>query len=75
MTPSDKSGKRYSPTVAELVDDDSVDYALHGAVAWGALAISRALMVDGRRAGDPFYDQLLEAQRQLTMLKKDWPRG
>lgn len=60
-------------TIAELVDDDSVGYALHGAVAWGALAISRALMNEERRAGDPLYDRLLSVQADLTRLRKDWP--
>lgn len=53
-------------------DDYTVTYALRGAVAWGSLAMSRALLDEGRAHGDPMLDRLMHVQAELTKLRKDW---
>ena len=54
------------------LDDGSVRYALDGAVIWGAMAVSRALVDEDRDRGDALLDRLLAIQRALMELRSDW---
>ena len=62
-------------TLPEHMDDASVRYAIDGAVAWAAMAFSRALVEERRRTGDPLFDRLLAVQRELTELRDAWAVG
>jgi len=64
--------KSFTPAIPEHLDDCSVDYALEGAIAWAAMAVSRALVEERRGAGDVLFDRLLALQRELTELRNDW---
>jgi hypothetical protein len=60
---------------AVQLDDGSVGYALDGAVIWGAMAVSRALVNEDRDRGDVLLDRLLAVQRALIELRGDWRGG
>jgi len=64
--------KSIVPTIPEYVDDASVRYALDGAVAWSAMALSRALVEERRGVGDARFDRLRAIQRELTELRDEW---
>ncbi len=54
------------------VDDGSVVHALDSAVVWGAMAVSRALVDEGRDPGDELLDRLLAIQTAIAELREDW---
>ena len=59
-------------TIPEHIDDGRVRYALDGAVVWAALAMSRALVDEQLRPGDPRFDRLVAVQRELAGIREQW---